>query len=457
MTNKPKKGQELELEIESLVYGGKGIAQHEGYKIFVADTVPGDKVKARLFKRKKSYGEARLLEVLKPSSQRKPARCKHFERCGGCKWQFLSYEDQLEAKEQQVRDVIERLAGLNGDLVQPIVPCEEPWFYRNKMEVSFGPGETGSWLGFYPPGYHYEVFNLEECFLMSEEMAPLVKKVRDWANEHGLPHYHSGSHEGILRNLIIREGKNTGEKMVILVTNPGFDQDESFTALLEGEVSSLYRLEVHQEKGKRTEIHEHHLAGKEVLTEKLHLENGQALDFDIKPQAFFQTNTHQAELLYSKALEAAGLTGEEVLFDLYCGTGTIGLFCAHAAKEVIGVEINASAVENARSNAEKNGIQNIDFHLGSVDKVLEERSERPDVIIVDPPRAGLGEKVVEQVAAFASEKIVYVSCNPTTLARDLKQFESLDYFAKYVLPIDMFPQTHHIECVCLLEKSYGTQ
>lgn len=459
MTKKPKKGQEFEIKIESLVYGGKGIGQIDGYKVFVPDTVPGDSALVQLRKRKTKYGEAKVLQILEPSPQRVVARCKHFDTCGGCKWQFLSYEDQLATKEQQVRDALERLAELPGELVQSIVPCAEPWLYRNKMEVSFGPtpddapGE--SFVGFYPPGYHYEVFNLEECFLQSKRMPEIVAKVRDWANANGIPHYHSRNNEGMLRNLIIREGKNTGECMLILVTSPGFEHADSFTAEFADECSSLYHLTIDQEKGRRTQIHETHLAGKVVLTEELRLENGQRLAFDIKPQAFFQTNTHQAEVLYSKTIEAAGLTGEEILFDLYCGTGTIGLFCAHAAKQVIGVEINEFAVENARANALKNGISNIDFHLGSVDKVLEERSERPDVIIVDPPRAGLGETVVEQVVNFGAPRIVYVSCNPTTMARDLKQLDSLGYAVQQITPVDMFPQTHHIECICLLEMKNG--
>lgn len=449
---KPKKGQELELEIRDLVFGGRGIAEVDGYKLFVPDVVPGDRVLARVGKRKKNFGEARVLQILEPSDRRIEARCKHFDTCGGCKWQFMSYEDQLKVKEQQVRDAVERLAELPGELVQAAVACDEPWLYRNKMEVSFGPGEM---LGFYPPGYHYEVFDLEECFLQSEEMPQFVARVRDWAKSEGLKHYDMKNAEGVLKNLILREGKNTGERMLILVTAPGFKAADSFTALFaeDASVTSLYWLEVIQEKGRRTEVKEHHLAGKQVLTEVLNLENGGRLFFDILPQAFFQTNTKQAEVLYSRVIEAAGLTGQEVLFDLYCGTGTIGLFCAHAAAKVIGVEINESAVKSARSNAERNGIENAEFHLGSVDKVLLERDERPDVIIVDPPRSGLGETVVSQVAEFGAPKVVYVSCNPTTLARDLKQFAELGYVAEEITPVDMFPHTHHVECIGVLSKN----
>ncbi len=451
---KPKKGEELELKIDSLVYGGSGLASFGGYKIFVEDTAPGDMVRAKMRRVKSSYGEAEALEVLVPSPLRVEPRCPHFSVCGGCKWQFLPYEEQLKVKEQQVRDSVERLGGLSGDLVQSIMGNESPWYYRNKMELSFGPGPDGkAMLGFYPPGYHFEVFDLETCFLQSELMVEIVKKVRDFAHRYEIPFYHSGSHEGVLKTLTIREGKNTGEVMVILTTSTSlFDYVEEFKALFEDDarITSVYWNSVYQVEGQPTWTEENLLLGKESLTEALVLEDGRRLEFDILPQAFFQTNTLQAQRLYSLVMEAAGLSGKETVFDLYCGTGTIGLFCAHKAKEVVGIEINEAAVESARSNARKNKIQNVSFNLGSVEARLGGVSQRPDIVIVDPPRAGLGEKVVESTAAFKASKIVYVSCNPTTMARDLKQFAELGYKTESVQPVDMFPQTHHVECVALL-------
>lgn len=450
---KPKKGSELELQIDRLVFGGKGIATHDGFKIFVADTVPGDRVRAQVRKVKSKYAEAKLLEVVEPSPLRVPPRCKHFDTCGGCKWQFLDYAKQCQVKEDQVRDAIVRQAGLSGELVQPILPCAEPWFYRNKMELSFGTSpESEVMLGFYPPGYHYEVFNLEECFLQSEVMAEIAIAVRDFANEHKIAVYNSETHEGLLRNLIIREGKNTGERMVILVTSTGlFEHRAEFVKLMEAfEVSSLYWETIYQVPGQPTWREDSLLAGKEFLLEALVLEDGRRLEFEIQPQAFFQTNTHQTQLLYSKVLELAELTGEETVFDLYCGTGTIGLFCANQAKQVYGVEVNEAAIDSAHKNAQRNGIKNVQFSLGSVEKRLADLKESPDVLIVDPPRAGLGEKVVEQVVAFGAERIVYVSCNPSTLARDLKQFDELGYQAQIIQPVDMFPQTSHIETVVQL-------
>ncbi|MBT4385143.1 23S rRNA (uracil(1939)-C(5))-methyltransferase RlmD [Candidatus Peregrinibacteria bacterium] len=455
---KPKKNTEVELRIDRLVYGGKGIGQVDGFKIFVAGVAPGDLVKVRIFKVKSKYAEGLLLEVLEPSEGRVQPKCAHFDTCGGCKWQFLPYEKQLEVKEQQVRDSIERLADMPGELVQPIIGCSEPWYYRNKMELSFGPGPREDaervMIGFYPPGFHYEVFDLKECHLENEWMADLVGAVRDFANKLGLKVYHSASHEGLLRNLIIREGKNTGEVMVILVTSTEtFDHLEEFKALFEAfpQVSSLYWSTVYQVKGQPTYREDKLLSGKETLTEELKC-GEQVLSFDILPQAFFQTNTAQAEVLYSKVLELADLTGEETVMDLYCGTGTIGLFCAHKAGKVIGIEVNEAAVDSARQNAIKNGIKNAVFYLGAVDKRLSTMEESPDVLIVDPPRAGLGEKVVEQCAAFEPNRIVYVSCNPTSMARDLTYFKNLGYKTAHVTPVDMFPQTHHIESICLLER-----
>ncbi len=456
--------------IDSLAFGGQGIGSVDGFKVFVDGVAPGDEVEVQIFKKKKSYAEGRVLQFLKRSADRIEPRCKHFDTCGGCKWQFLPYDKQCEAKEQQVRDAVERIAQLNhSPEFLPILPCESAWNYRNKMELSFGPGgenrpgmgsnaeETAEpMLGFYPPRFHYEVFNLEECFLQSDATAYWTERVRNFMRENGLRHFDDKKAEGFLRTLTLREGKNTGERMLILTTSKqDFPQEEAFVELVMADevpettkVTSLYWIRIHQEKGKRTEIVEEHLAGKPVLTERLH-----DLEFDILPQAFFQTNTHQAEKLYSEVIRQAELSGGETVFDLYCGTGTIGLFCAQAAERVVGVDINASAIENAQANAKKNGLTNADYQVGSVGDLITELDEKPDVIVLDPPRSGLGEDVVKHASAFGARRIVYVSCNPTSMARDLKFFEEQGYHCERVQPVDMFPQTYHIETVCSLSQS----
>ena len=457
-----KKGQVYELEVKDLGARGKGVASLEGFKVFVDGTAPGDKVEAQLVKKKRKYGEGKLLNILQPSKDRISARCEHFDTCGGCKWQFLSYEKQLEVKEGQVREALVRLAGLDrafvDDVFEPIVPCSEPWFYRNKMELSFGPGQDGVMLGFYPPGYHYEVFDLKACYLMEPYMASLTAYVRDFARLKGLDFFDSKTGEGLLRNLLIRSGKNTGELLVALVVSPAeFAALDTFVEHMkawefEGQkITSLYLQVVHQQKGSPTRIEQQLLGGKAVLRERL-----SELEFDILPQAFFQTNTRQAEVLYGKVLELAVLSGTELVYDLYCGTGTIGLFCAGSSKEVIGVDINAASIENAKSNAELNQIKNASYHCGDVDKVLEgvlsgERA-KPDIVIVDPPRNGLGESVVKKVADFGARRVVYVSCNPSTLARDLKDFAELGWKLVSCQPVDMFPQTYHVEVVSVLER-----
>ncbi len=452
-----QKGEEAVLTIDRLVYGGEGIGSVEGFKVFVPNVAPGDKVRVVITRRRSHFAEGRVIEMIKPSAQRIEPRRMHFSECGGCQWQFLSYEDQVKIKEDHVRDALSRIGGLSPDLVQPILPNESPWFYRNKMEVSFGPGpDELVQIGLYPPGFHYEVFDLKECFLESKEMPEFVAKVREFAHKHKIPFYNGRSETGFLRSLILREGKNTGERMLILHTaHQGFPQLEAFTKLFKDDprVTSLYWITVEQLRGKPTKFFDHHLAGKPVLTESMTLEGGAELHFDILPRAFFQTNTKQAERLYAKAVEVAGLTGEETVFDLYCGTGTIGLFCAHKAKHVVGIDMNESAIENAQENTKRNGITNAEFICGSVESQLKNLTHKPDVVVVDPPRAGLGEEVVAQCAAFKADRIVYVSCNPTSLARDLKWFAEQGYETQSVSPIDMFPQTHHVECVALLKRS----
>lgn len=450
-----KKGEIITLKIEKLAFGGAGIGKWEGRVCFVNDTVPGDTVEASLTKIKPKMMEARLTRIVEPSPMRVKPRCPHFKECGGCAWQFLPYEKQLEFKESQVRETLQHLGGFSGEEVRPILGCAEPWNYRNKMEFSFGMSAEGQlMLGLHLPERRYDVFDLKECLLCTPVAAEIVARALEWGQRQKLTVFDNHHEDGLLRNLVIREGKNTGELMVNLVTSENsFPCVESFRELLQGDerITSLVWTTVMQRRGTPTWRETKILSGRGAIFEKMRLESGAELKFEIAPDAFFQPNTFQAEQLYAEALRAAQLTGQETVYDLYCGTGTIGLFCAHRAARVVGIEINKNAIFNARENAERNNIKNAEFFVGDTAKTLAEQNlSSPDVIIVDPPRAGLEGDTPEQIAALGAKRIVYVSCNPATLTRDAKTLTQHGYKLEYVQPVDMFPHTYHIENVALL-------
>lgn len=479
-----KKGDIVEVEIEKLAFGGDGIGKchipeelanrepstrvAEGLVTFVPNVIPGDRVKVSLRKIKSNRLEGQLHELVEPSPKRVEPRCKHFNECGGCVWQNLSYENQLVYKEQQIRETLQHLGGFSeGEVtrvVRPILGCAEPWNYRNKMELSFARSADGEvMLGLHKPKMRHEVFDMEECFLQSELVAELAQEVLAFAREEGLNVFDDRTQDGLLRNLVIREGKNTGEVMVNLVTSiNSFPQSLKFKEQFSGgkwseRITSLLWTTVMQIPGTPTWTESQILAGKEVIHEELRLETGRVLRFEISRDAFFQPNTKQAEKLYAAAIELAGLSGEEIVYDLYCGTGTIGLFCAHASKHVYGIEVVKNAVENARANARRNDVKNIDFVVGDVGESLHGKfgpveAPKPDVVIVDPPRAGLNPDVPEKIAELGGQKIVYVSCNPSTQTRDIKEFQKLGYRLEVAQPVDMFPHTYHIENVALLVK-----
>ena len=437
---RPRQGAELELEIDSLAHGGRGIARADGYVVFVSGALPGDRVRARMVRSKRDYGEAKALELLRPGSDRVADTCVHEgEPCPGAPWQGMAYDRQLAEKADQVADALRRLGRLEGFELEPIVPALEQWRYRNKLECSFGGSADRLALGFHRRGSWAEVVDVEDCLLASEANNAARNRVRGWAREERLAPYDRRAQEGVLRNLVVREGRRTGQLQTRLVTS----------------VAELPRppVDLHtviDGPGGGTDGPTGAL-GAEHLEEELC-----GLRFRVSHGAFLQTNTEMAERLYGIAAEAAELSGRERVFDLYCGIGTIALALAGRAGEVWGLETVAEAVTDAGHNAAANGIENARFVAADARvgvRPLIERAGRPDVVVVDPPRAGLSAKVVRRLLECEARRIVYVSCNPTTLAPNAAQMVAAGYSLRRVTPVDMFPQTPHVECVAVLVKA----
>jgi 23S rRNA (uracil1939-C5)-methyltransferase len=444
---RPPKGAELELTIDSLAYGGAGVARLDGYVVFVDGGLPGDRVRARVYKSKRAYAQARAVDVLDRGAGRVAPRADH----PGAPWQELAYERQLEVKQAQVDDALKRIGRLEGFELEPIVPAVELWRYRNKLEYSFGAGPEGELVcGFHAPGRWDEIVPIGDCLLASQNANALRERIVDWCRAEDLTPYDRRSGEGMLRNLVVREGRRTGQLQARLVTGRGPLDGEGLVRAVGPDAALMWtqsgeRAETTQ--GGDTEL----LYGAERLEEEL-----MGLRFEISAEAFFQTNTEMAERLYALAIEYAQLGGFERVYDLYCGIGTIALSIAPRAAEVWGLEISESAIADAIRNASANEIDNARFFAGDVRLALRElveRAGRPDVLVVDPPRAGLSQKVVRRLIEAAPRRIVYVSCNPTTLAPNAAQLVEAGYRLTRVRPVDMFPQTPHIECVALLESS----
>jgi 23S rRNA (uracil1939-C5)-methyltransferase len=437
---RPSRGELLTLDVESLAYGGRGVARRNGYVVFVSGALPGDRVTAEITKAKRGYAEASVREIIHESPDRIPALCDHGgEPCPGAPWQGLAYEVQLAHKQSQVEDSLVRLGGLEGFELEPIEPAVEQWRYRNKLEYSFGERDGELVLGFHARGRWDEVVDAEDCRLASEPDNAKRNELRAWAREAGLSAYDRRTHEGTLRNLVIREGRRTGQLQARLVTSPAEipRPPVDMHTIVEGSGSGT--------DGPTGVL------GHEYLEEELC-----GLRFRISHRAFFQTNTEMAERLYGVAGEMAALNGTERVFDLFCGIGTLGLSLAADAGEVWGIELVEEAVADAAENARLNGVTNAHFRAGDARteiRPLVAEAGTPDLVVVDPPRAGLSKKVVRRVIECGAPRIVYVSCNPTTLAPNAAQLQEAGYRLRRVKPVDMFPQTPHIECVALLEKA----
>jgi 23S rRNA (uracil1939-C5)-methyltransferase len=462
--SRPRRGDVLELTVDRLAYGGNGVARREdGFVLFVAGAVPGDRVRAEVGKSKKAYAEARTVELLEASPDRIPEVADH----PGAPWQVLPYARQLEVKQEQVQDALTRIGRLEGYELEPIVPAIEQWRYRNKLEYSFGTGEGGELVcGFHAPGRWDEIVPVADCMLASERGNAAREQVLAELRRQGLGAWDRVTQQGFLRNLVVREGRRTGELQVRVVTSPpaagrgtpagrggraGGDVLDADALIDAVDADHLFWTRTtglgESTQGGETSL----LRGGPQLAEQLG-----DLRFLISPEAFFQTNTEMAEVLYGHAAEVAALRGSERVFDLYCGIGTIGLSLATRAREVVGVELVEAAVADAIENARLNEITNASFFAGDIRlamRELVERAGKPDVAVIDPPRAGLSQKIVRRIIEAGPERIVYVSCNPTTLAPNAAQLVEAGWTLKHVRPVDMFPQTPHIECVALLERA----
>jgi 23S rRNA (uracil1939-C5)-methyltransferase len=446
-----RKGEELELHIDSLAYGGNGVGRHDGFVVFARGGLPGDTVRARVTKVKRGFAEGVVTELVAPSGARVEAPCRHFGVCGGCRFQDLAYEVQLAEKERQVRDALVRIGRFAEPPLEPIVPAEAQYGYRNKLEYSFTAGEDDVELGFHRAGRWDEVIDIEECLLTTDLGNAVRLAVREWAREERLQPYDQETGRGYLRHLVVREGRNTGQVLVVLVTAPGERFETGyFVDVLRRfpEVRSIHWA-INDTPAEQTNLPTKLLWGDEAIEEEI-----LGLRYRVRPSAFLQTNTAMAARLYELAHGFAGLTGDENVYDLYCGTGTIGLALSANARSVWGLEISEEAVACAIENAELNGIENARFFAGNVGQTIEELREEagsPDVVVVDPPRAGLAGKALRRTGELGAPRLVYVSCNPTTLASDLQVLrDEYGYELERCRPVDMFPHTPHVESVSAL-------
>ena len=488
----------VDLEIKDVTARGLGVGRVEVlvgpqkemqvFEIFVRKAIPGDQVQVLIEKQRRRRCTGSIQKFLTPSPLRITARCPHFGRreepgkgCGGCTFQSVSYRHQLAIKERMIKDRFKE-AGVDPGLVLPVRGMDEPWYYRNKMEFSFGDDADRQFaLGLFPTGYRHEILNLQTCYLQSEFTGDFLPRIRRWAAKEGFLPYLNSQDRGFLKNLMIREGKRTGERLLEVVTTPVeetllgekrvsardaieyfVDQAKKIAEGLGESFTSIYWTRNRVEKGSPTTWEEELLFGKETLREALELPGGRRLQFEIHPRAFFQPNTLGAEILYGEAIEKGGLSDQvrgKTVLDLYCGTGTIGLSLAPYAEKVLGIELQRDAVANARKNAATNEIGNVEFFAGDVGAVLGSQEFQDalgegsvDLVVVDPPRSGLFPEAIREILRIGAPTLVYVSCNPESLAKNLVDLSAGGYQLEAVQPVDMFPQTFHVETVALLRR-----
>ena len=455
---KLRKEDIVELWIDRLAFGGQGVARMDGLVIFVKGAVPGDRVLARIVKKKKDYAEAELADMIDPSPDRVKAPCPYNGFCGGCNYQYLDYGRQLEFKRDHVRDSMEHIGAIHDILIRDVIPSEKIFGYRNKMEFSFSdrrwlmPGEFVKGedtfdfgLGLHVPGVFYKVIDMKGCLLQDDTGNRILRAVKDYVRASGAPVYGIKSHEGFWRFLTLRRSVASDEWLVNIVTSKEkmdvvMPLAESLHSLF-GNIKTIVNNITSRPAGISFGEKEVILSGPGYIRDRIG-----AYDFQVSANSFFQTNTPGARLLYEKVVEYAELSGSERILDLYCGTGTIPIFLSSKAKEIVGIEIVESSVSDAKRNCLENNVDNCSFVLGDIRDRLDDLNFTPDVIVIDPPRAGMHKDIPEKIMEMGVKKVVYVSCNPATMARDINAMKE-KYELLEIQPVDMFPHTYHIESV----------
>lgn len=447
-------GDKVVIELEDLAYGGDAVGRKDGFAVFAPQGVPGEVVNIEITQVKQSYARGEIIEVVESVPERITGDCKVNGVCGGCQLQHIDYQAQLEYKREMVKDNIERIGGLSEVDIKPVLGMEHPYFYRNKAQFPVGVKDEDVVTGFYAPGSH-EIIDTEECLIQHQLINRVINKAVELVEKHEIPIYDEDSHSGLLRHLVVRVGVCTNQAMLVFVINgqriPG---QQRLAEELMAEIPELVSIQNNINRQKTNVI----LGAKtySVEGESKIIDYIGSIRYQISAQSFFQVNTLQAKKLYDQILEYADLSGEETVVDAYCGIGSISLYLAQAAKQVYGIEVVSQAIDDAKENAELNNIDNCYFKAGKVRKILPKLKSNglnPEVIVVDPPRKGCHKEVLETFLELKPERIIYVSCKPSSLARDLEQLTAADYEVEEIQPVDMFPQTYHIEAVAKVVRT----
>jgi len=448
-----EKNEDYTITIDNMGYEGEGVGKIDGFTVFVAGAIVGEKVLIKIVKVSKNFAFGKLLEIIEKSTSRIEPICSIYKNCGGCNLQHIDYKAQLDFKTNRVVQVINRIGKLEKVIIHPTIGMESPYNYRNKVQLPASNKNEVVNIGFYAARSH-DIINMENCHIQDSVADLVVKLTRLWIKEFNIDTYNEESHQGSLRHIMVRKGIKTGQVMIVLVTNgKNLPRKEEFIALMTKKIKGLVSIVQNVNSEKTNVILGEFcttLWGKDTITDYI----GE-FKFEVSPLSFFQVNSIQTEVLYDKALEYANLSGGEIVLDAYCGTGTISLFLSQKAKKVYGVEIVPEAIENAKMNAKENKILNTEFIVGDAEKIIPKLIEggvKADVVVVDPPRKGCDKSFLEAISNMEPKTIVYVSCDPGTLARDLGILDELGYKTLEIQPVDMFPQTAHIECVALIKK-----